>query len=142
MGPFWNLTLTLLTQCRSLVGVILSPSNTWPRCPPHLPHMISTRLMPNMLSVCVTTEPLKHLSKAGHPHPLLVVVPLFRTPEIRGNAWNGMGWDGMGDAGRDGVEVRKARASRKTWYMVTSAEALKIDMNVYDVWTSETVCLD
>ena len=71
MAPFWNLTLMLLTQCRSLVAVILSPSNTCPRCPPHFPHMISTRFMPYALSVWVTTAPLKHLSNAGHPHPLM-----------------------------------------------------------------------
>lgn len=27
MGPFWNFTLTELTQCLSFVGVIRSPSN-------------------------------------------------------------------------------------------------------------------
>lgn len=27
IGPFWNLTLTELTQCRSFVGVMRSPSN-------------------------------------------------------------------------------------------------------------------
>ena len=30
-SPLTNLTDTLLTQCRSLVGVMRSPANTWPK---------------------------------------------------------------------------------------------------------------
>lgn len=56
--PLSNLIETELTQCRSLVAVKLSPSNTWPRWPPHALHMISTRFIPNEKSVSVLTDPV------------------------------------------------------------------------------------
>lgn len=34
-----------------------SPLNSWPRWPPHLAHVISTRFMPCVLSVMRSTEP-------------------------------------------------------------------------------------
>lgn len=50
--------LTLLTQWRESVGVG-KPSflNSWPRWPPQLAHVISTRIMPNVLSSCLLTAP-------------------------------------------------------------------------------------
>lgn len=57
-SPSANLKLTLLTQCRSSVGVgYPSPLNTWPRCPPHLLHVISVRDMPSVESVWRVTAP-------------------------------------------------------------------------------------
>lgn len=40
-APFTYLTLTLLTQCLSIVGVKPSFSKTWPRWPSHAAHKIS-----------------------------------------------------------------------------------------------------
>ena len=42
---------------------------TCPKWPPHPEHMISTRTIPILVSVFVTTAPSTILSKAGHPHP-------------------------------------------------------------------------
>lgn len=64
--------LTLLTQCRSSVGVAYpSPLNTCPKWPPQLLHTISVRSIPNVLSVCLVTAPGIASKKAGHPHPEL-----------------------------------------------------------------------
>ena len=57
-GPLTNLTDTLLTQWRSFVGVIRSPTKTWPRWPPHCAQVISMRCIPCELSVVVSTLPL------------------------------------------------------------------------------------
>ena len=92
-APFTNLIDGELTQWRSFVCVIPSPTNTatgyisiverWaamargagrapcPRCPPHPAHVISMRRIPCETSSVVSTEPLKHLSNAGQPQPLL-----------------------------------------------------------------------
>lgn len=45
-----NVTLTELTQWRVLVSVKPSPVKTWPRWPPQLLHVISTRRIPYELS--------------------------------------------------------------------------------------------
>lgn len=55
------------TQTSSRRGDILT---TCPKWPPHELHMISTRRIPWDESTSVTTDPLKHLSNAGHPQPL------------------------------------------------------------------------
>ena len=56
--PSANLKLTLLTQCRSSVGVgYPSPLKTWPRWPPHLLQVISVRDMPSVESVWRVTAP-------------------------------------------------------------------------------------
>ena len=91
-GASTYLTETELTQWRSLVSVKRSPSKTSaapasrpqagsrgarvrrcagarPRWPPHPAHMISTRCIPMLTSVCVTTDPSTILSNAGQPHP-------------------------------------------------------------------------
>jgi hypothetical protein len=46
MGASTKRMLTELTQWRSLVGVMCSPSNTWPRCPSQAAQVISMRRMP------------------------------------------------------------------------------------------------
>lgn len=53
-----NRKLTLLTQCRSSVGVgYPSPLNTCPKWPPQLLHTISVRCIPNAPSTCRVTAP-------------------------------------------------------------------------------------
>ena len=45
-------------------------SNACPRCPPHLPHTTSVRLMPNLLSdLASTATSITGLKKLGQPVP-------------------------------------------------------------------------
>jgi len=65
-----NFMLTLLTQCRSSVGVgYPSPLKTWPKWPPQFEHTISVLSMPNVRSVCRVTAPGILSKYAGHPQP-------------------------------------------------------------------------
>lgn len=69
-SPSVNLKLTLLTQCRSSVGVLYpSPLNTCPKCPPQLLHTISVLSIPNELSVNRFTAPGTESKYAGQPQP-------------------------------------------------------------------------
>lgn len=75
---FWNVASysatnridSEFTQWRMFLGVIRSPSNTWPRWPSQLAQTISTRFIPNEISVWRRTAPGISSSKEGQPQPL------------------------------------------------------------------------
>jgi hypothetical protein len=78
-----------------------------PRCPPHLAHTISIRVMPCEVSSFRTTAPGRASKNAGHPHPELNLVS-----ELHGNEDEGV--SGLADEQtREGQHLRGRAPPKK-----------------------------